>query len=129
MQREKTVFIVDDDLAILRSLKRLLNVYGYVAEVFDSAEAFCATANPQNGLCLVLDINLNGTNGIDLRRQLTRSGSSLPVIFVTANDSDSVRRAAIESGCVAYLRKPFSAGSLVDAIGKATVTPQQRLAS
>jgi FixJ family two-component response regulator len=124
---EKIVFVVDDDVAILRSLKRLLDASGFHVEVFESAEAFRESAVTEDGLCVVLDINLKTTSGIDLKHQLTASGSTLPVIFVTANDSDQVRRTAVDAGCVAYLRKPFAAKSLFDAIHQAADRPQQQL--
>lgn len=127
MLHEKIVFVVDDDTAILRSLKRLLNASGFCAEVFESAEAFCESAVPERGLCVVLDVNLKTCDGIELRRQLAASGAALPVIFVTANDSEQVRRTAIDAGCVAYLRKPFPAKSLFDAIQLATSAPDHQL--
>jgi FixJ family two-component response regulator len=124
---DKIVFVVDDDVGILRSLKRLLNASGFRTEVFESAEAFRDAAVPEHGLCMVLDINLKAASGIELRRQLTASGSTLPVIFVTANDSEQVRRTAVDAGCVAYLRKPFAAQSLFEAIHLASKRPAQQL--
>lgn len=127
MLHEKVVFVVDDDVAILRSLKRLLDASGFCTEIFESAEAFCESAMTERGLCVVLDINLKTTSGVELKHQMTASGSTLPVIFVTANDSEQVRRAAIDAGCVAYLRKPFPARSLFDAIHLAAQHPHQQL--
>ena len=129
MFNQKPVFVVDDDLSLLKSLERLLGAYGFEAEVFEFAEAFCEFADAEDGLCLVLDINLGGQSGLELRHQLTASGSSLPVIFVTGNDSENVRKAAIDAGCIAYLRKPFGADRLFDAIDKASTAPDSRLAS
>ena len=68
--------------------------------------------------CVVLDINLNNESGIELRHRLRAAGISLPVIYITANDSPAVRMAAIESGCIAYLTKPFGAKSLIEPIEK-----------
>jgi FixJ family two-component response regulator len=116
---DKTIFVVDDDSALLRSLYRLLKAHGFSPRTFESAEAFCASANPDEALCLVLDINLNGHSGIELCRQLTASGSSLPIILITGNDAERVRKEALDAGCLAYLQKPFSAQSLLQAIGKA----------
>jgi FixJ family two-component response regulator len=115
----KIVFVVDDDPALQRSVQRLLKAHGFDAQIFDSAEAFCASANPDTGQCLVLDINLSGRSGIELSRQLTALGHSLPIIFITGNDTEYIRTAAIDTGCLAYLHKPFSAQSLMDAIARA----------
>jgi FixJ family two-component response regulator len=65
---------------------------------------------------VVLDINLNNESGIELRHRLKAAGISLPVIYITANDNPAVRVAAIESGCIAYLTKPFGAKSLIEPI-------------
>jgi FixJ family two-component response regulator len=123
---DNAVFVVDDDPAVLRSLHRLLGAHGFDAQLFVSAEAFCTSATSDEGLCLVLDINLSGSSGIELSRQLTASGSSLPIIFITGNDSDHVRKEATDAGGVAFLSKPFSAQSLLDAIEKAAALRKNR---
>jgi len=69
---------------------------------------------------VVLDINLNNESGIELRHRLKAAGISLPVIYITANDSPAIRTAAVESGCIAYLTKPFQAKSLIEPIEKVT---------
>jgi FixJ family two-component response regulator len=66
--------------------------------------------------CVLLDIHLGGMSGIDLKRRMISSGSDLPVIFMTASDNETTRQEAYKVGCVAYLRKPFPAKSLIDAI-------------
>src|SRR5258706_6930351 len=96
----KTVFVVDDDASTLRGVKRLLREYGYDAVLFDSAEALRNHNHFDEACCIVLDINLNDESGIDLRRQLTAAGISLPVIYITGNDNDTTRLAALESGCI-----------------------------
>ncbi len=115
----KAVFVVDDDPGMLRSVKRLLREYGFTAVLFDSAEAFQRQANLDNAFCVILDVNLNDGSGIELREHLVRRGISLPVIFITGNDSEATRRAALASGCSAFLTKPFPAQSLIDPIQKA----------
>ena len=101
------------------AVKRLLNQYGFETEVFDSVEDFYKRADVGRSDCLVLDVKLKNGSGIDLRRELASAGVSVPVIFITANDSDNTRKAATAAGCVAYLTKPFLGKSLIDAINKA----------
>jgi FixJ family two-component response regulator len=113
------VAIVDDDPSMVKGVARLLRAHGFVTEIYESAEAFLEHATLSEASCLLLDINLGGISGIELRRRLEASGSTLPVIFMTAVDSEAVEKAAIQLGCVAYLRKPFPARQLIDAIGKA----------
>jgi FixJ family two-component response regulator len=112
--------VLDDDPDMLRGLERLLKVHGFRPKVFQSAEAFFASIDDDDGaLCLLLDVHLNGASGIDVKRQLARSGVRLPVIFITANDNDATRRSIAQVGCVAYLPKPSTAKSLVEAIALA----------
>ena len=94
--------------------------HGYDSVVFSSAEEFQNHEDFDSACCVVLDIDLNKESGIELRHRLRAAGISLPVIYITANDSPTVRMAAIESGCIAYLTKPFRAKSLIEPIEKAT---------
>ena len=114
------VFVVDDDLGFLKGLKRLLWQYGYDSVLFPSAEAFENHNDFEKAACIILDINLNGASGIDLRHRLKAAGHSLPVIYMTGNDNPAVRKAALESGCLAYLTKPFSAKSLIEPVERAS---------
>jgi len=116
----KIIFVVDDDPGMRLGVKRLLNKHGFETELFDSVEDFHERADVRRPDCLVLDVKLKNGSGIDLRRELTNSGVSVPAIFITANDTDHTRKAAADAGCVAYLTKPFSGKNLIDAIEKAT---------
>lgn len=119
MPTRRSVFIVDDDASVRTSLYRLLREHGFVASLFESARALCDHGNFDNAICIVLDINLDGKSGIDLRRRLAEKGVTAPVIYITGNDSAANRAAAIASGCVAYLTKPFSAQSLIESVMRA----------
>jgi FixJ family two-component response regulator len=110
------VIVVDDDPGILLAVQRVLHLHGFETEVFSSAEGFLEGARLGDAICLVLDVHLQHMSGIDLRRQLTRSGHSLPVIFITAVESEATHKAALEAGCVAYLHKPFPSDRLIEAI-------------
>jgi FixJ family two-component response regulator len=118
LSNRRVVFVVDDDPGILRGLKRLLREYGYDSLLFQSAKEFQAHRDFDQGICVILDIQLNGESGIDIRYRLNEAGVALPVIYITANDSDAIRTAAMQSGCLAYLTKPFPAKSLIEPIEK-----------
>ena len=118
LQTRNIVLVVDDDLGMLKGLRRLLRHHGYDSVVFSSAEEFQNHDDFESACCLVLDINLNNESGIELRYRLRAAGISLPVIYITANDSPAVRIAAVESGCIAYLTKPFRAKSLIEPIDR-----------
>ncbi len=120
MPNRNLVFVVDDDPGMLKGVKRLLREHGYDSVLFPSAEAFQDYDDPDAACCLVLDINLNRESGIELRHRLKAAGVSLPVIYITANDDPKVRAAALASGCIAYLTKPFAAKSLLEPVEKAS---------
>ena len=119
MPTRRSVFIVDDDLSIRTSMKRLLREHGFDAELFESAGALLSHGKFEDASCIVLDINLDGESGIDLRRKLAHEGITVPVIYITGNDSPANRSAAIESGCVGYLTKPFAAKSFIESVERA----------
>lgn len=119
MPQRKAVFVVDDDPSMLRGMRRLLRQYGYDSVPFETAKALRDHGDFEQAFCIVLDVNLSDGSGIDLRHQLTDSGIALPVIYITGNDSHATRMAAMASGCVAYLTKPFTAQSLMEPIERA----------
>ena len=122
MPDRNVVLVVDDDAAMLRSVARLLRQFGYASLLFSSAEAFANQSDFDRALCVVFDINLDDGSGIELRYRLKAAGYSVPVIFMTGNDSPAVREAALQSGCLAYLTKPFSARSLIEPLERASAT-------
>jgi FixJ family two-component response regulator len=113
------VIVVDDDAGLLKAVARLLAHNGIQSRTFASAEALIESGSTQTATCLLLDIHLGGISGIELHRRLATSGSKCPVIFMTANDNETTRNDAVNAGCIAYLRKPFAAHVLLDAIKKA----------
>jgi FixJ family two-component response regulator len=120
LPNRNVVFVVDDDPDMLRGIKRLLRQYGYDSVLFPSAEALDDHDDFEEAVCIILDINLNDGSGIELRHRLKAAGISVPVIYMTGADNPAVRMAAFQSGCLAYLTKPFSAKSLIEPLGRAS---------
>jgi FixJ family two-component response regulator len=120
LSKRKLVFVVDDDPGMLRGVQRLLREHGYDSMSFSSADAFQKHDNFEQAVCVVLDINLNDESGIEVRHRLKAAGIFLPVIYITGKDDPATRMAAIESGCLAYLTKPFAAKSLIEPIERAS---------
>jgi FixJ family two-component response regulator len=118
-KQQKIVAVVDDDPSMLRATADLLNALGFSTKIFASAQEFLDSGTATQADCLLLDINLPGVSGFELQRRLKLSGSPLPVIFMTALDDEGTSRQAHEAGCVAFLRKPYSARQLIDALAKA----------
>ena len=121
MRTPKSILVVDDNSSMRKCMKRLLSEHGFNVALFDSGVALLSRADFGDAFCVIIDINLHDQSGIDLRRQLADKGVRLPVIFITGNDSDANRSAAIEAGCIAYLSKPFAARSLIEAVERALV--------
>ena len=122
MDQRKVVFVVDDDPSMLKGVRRLLKQHGFETVPFETAKALQDHDDFDQVICLVVDVNLGDGSGIELRHRLAEAGVSLPVIYITGNDSDATRMAAMASGCVAYLTKPFPAQSLIEPIKRAAAT-------
>lgn len=114
----RNVVIVDDNPSMLQSLSRLLSAHGFRVQTYASAESFLENIAKCEADCLLLDIHLGGISGIYLQQQLISSGTDLPVIFMTAIDDEDTRQEAFDAGCIAYLKKPFLAKLLIDAINR-----------
>jgi FixJ family two-component response regulator len=121
LSKRKLVIVVDDDPGILRGVRRLLRQHGYESALFSSADALQRDGNFDQAVCVVLDINLSNESGIEVRYRLKAAGVSLPVIYITGKDNDATRMAAMESGCLAYLTKPFPAQALIEPIERASI--------
>jgi FixJ family two-component response regulator len=114
--RRGTIAIVDDEPGMLVALSDNLQARGFETNVFSSAEDWLARGAATPTDVLVLDVHLGGISGIELQRRLRDSGSTLPIIFMTAWDDEGVRARAQQFGCLGFLRKPFSPRELVEII-------------
>jgi FixJ family two-component response regulator len=113
------IYIVDDDEAFRKSLKRLLESSGYFAESFSSAQTFLDSVPVSHSKGIViLDIRMPGMDGFELQEKLKELHSELEIIFITADANPGDRGYAIQSGAVAFLQKPFQEESLLYYIRK-----------
>jgi len=117
--RHPLVSVVDDDESVRESLPDLLNELGYGAKVFPSAEEFLASKGVEGSRCLLLDVGMPGMTGPQLLQELRRLGQSIPIVFITAQKDDTVRRRLIGLGAVECLFKPFSDTELKNALNLA----------
>jgi len=116
MNGERTVFLVDDEPAVLRALSRLLRAEGYTTEVFSSGREFIDKYNPSGAGCVVLDLTMPGITGLDVQQWLASSDRSLPIIFLTALDELPEEVQAMMQGAVDVLMKPVNATALITGI-------------
>jgi CheY-like chemotaxis protein len=113
------VSVVDDDESVRESLPDLLRELGFAAEAFPSAEAFLASDHLGRTRCLILDVVMPGMSGLELQAELTRRGHAIPIVFITAQQDDSIRTRVLAAGAMGYLFKPFSETALLDAVNAA----------
>jgi FixJ family two-component response regulator len=110
------VFIVDDDVSLRDSLRRLISSVGFKVEVFPDARAFLAARRPDVPGCLILDVRLPGLSGLDLQRELSDTDRALPIVFLTGHGDIPMSVRAMKSGAVEFLTKPVREQDLLDAI-------------
>jgi len=99
-QESPTVFVVDDDSSVLSSTKRILETEGFTVRTFDSPERLFAHGRPNGPCCLVLDVHLDGQDGIEYYETLVRSGMPIPAIFITAFGDVPMSVRAMKLGAV-----------------------------
>jgi FixJ family two-component response regulator len=121
-----TVFVVDDDAAVRKSLARLLKSAGYHTEGFASADEFLERweADPVPG-CVLLDILMPGLDGLQLQHKLQTSTHGIPIIFITGHGDIPSSVTAMKAGAVDFFAKPFNAEDLLKAIREAIERDQQ----
>jgi FixJ family two-component response regulator len=107
------VVVIEDDIASQKTLARVLRTGGYEAATYASAEDFLSSPPQSMPIGLLLDVHLGGMSGLDLQRRLKEEGSTLPIIIITAFDDARSRQQAERLGCVAYLRKPCAAETIL----------------
>lgn len=119
--REKaTVFIVDDDVSVRRSLMSLLRSVGLDVLAFGSAQEMLQSKLPRVTSCLVLDVRLPGLSGLELQNELAKLNIHIPIIFITGHGDIPMSVQAMKGGAVDFLTKPFRDQQLLDAVVAAT---------
>ena len=113
------VSVVDDDESIRESLPDLLRELGFQARAFSSAAEFLASDCIGETKCLILDVAMPGMTGPDLQMELAQRRQMIPIVFITAHSSGSVRLRLLKQGAVECLIKPFSDTALLDALNAA----------
>ena len=125
---EPTVYLVDDDASVCRSLARLFKAAGYRAQTFRSPDEFLRSYRDEGPGCLVLDMQLPGMSGLEVQRTLAAGQQSLPVIFITGYGTVPATVRAMKGGAVDFLSKPFLDTDLLKAVDEAIERSRQRYA-
>ena len=127
MPVERTVYVLDDDQAVLRSLERLLSSANYEPITFDSPDLFLTAAKTFKTGCVLLDVRLPGMSGLEVLAQLNRMRSDLSVIIVTAQGDIKTAVSAMKAGASDFLEKPYSDDVLLRSI-EVALEKEQRTA-
>ena len=116
---EPTVFIVDDDAAVLDSIAELVTSVGLHAARFRSAQEFRDSFNPDRAGCLVLDVRMAHTSGLALQEELNAIGARIPIVFISGHGDIAVAIKTIKAGAVDFVQKPYREQQLLDSINEA----------
>jgi len=117
---DATVFIVDDDEAVARSLRWLIESIRLEVETHASAHAFLDRFDPGRRGCLVLDVRMPGISGLELQQRLAaRRAYHLPIIFITGHGDVQMAVRAVQAGAFDFVEKPFNDQDLLDRIQRA----------
>lgn len=118
-ESEPTVFIVDDDSAVLKGLRLLVKTLRMNVETYLSAQEFLDSYDPARPGCLVLDVRMPGISGLELQEKLRQRNISIPVIIMTGYGEVAVAVEAMKKGAMMFVEKPISDQVLLDQIQKA----------
>ena len=129
MPAAETVYIIDDDASLRDALESLLKTVGLDARSYESPTAFLKGTHHDLAGCLVLDIRLPGTNGLDFQDRLANHGIVLPVVFMSGHGDVPMSVRGMRSGAIDFLLKPFRDQDMLDAIDRAFLRDRARRAA
>jgi FixJ family two-component response regulator len=115
----RTVYVVDDDASVRKSVGRLLRTAGLQVEVFASADEFLAHPPSDESACLLLDLKMPGRNGLELQEALVAARKPIPIVFVSGHGDIPASVRAMKGGAVDFLTKPYSVEELLEAVERA----------
>ena len=129
MTAEATVFVVDDNVGVRKSLRALLESAGFAVETYASGEEFLAAYDPERPGCLVLDVRLRHGSGLDVQDELRRRKTALPIIVLTGHGNVPTSVRALKAGAVDFLQKPAPPKVLLERVRAAIETDRQARAA
>ncbi len=122
-----TVFIIDDDPSIRKSLSLLLSSHGFETECYSCSEEFLSRLPIEGIGCILLDLQMDGINGLELQEKLSQHDKQLPIIFLSGQGNISSTVRALRAGAITFLEKPCLEDELLKAISEAMTISQKRV--
>jgi FixJ family two-component response regulator len=120
-----TIFIIDDEKSIRRSLSLFLTANEYTVETYSSSEEYLEREEYSGTGCILLDVNLEGRSGLELQEDLLNRDSHLPIIFITGRGNIQMSVQTLKKGAVDFLEKPFKDDELLRSISSAIILSQK----
>jgi FixJ family two-component response regulator len=120
-----TIFIIDDDKSVRRSLSLFLLAHDYTVEAYASSEEYLEREPFKETGCIILDVNLKGKSGLELQEELLKLDSNLPIIFITGQANIHISVQTMKKGAVNFLEKPFKENELLLAVSEAVNLSQK----
>jgi FixJ family two-component response regulator len=111
-----TIFIIDDDKSVRRSLSLFLMANEFSVETYSSSEEYLEREEYSGTGCIILDVNLEGKSGLELQEELLDRDSHLPIIFISGRGNVQMSVQTVKKGAVNFLEKPFKDGELLNSI-------------
>jgi FixJ family two-component response regulator len=110
------ISVIDDDASVRAATDNLLSSHGYIVHTFASAEEFLESAGLNDSACVIADVQMPATSGLDLLTHMRAQGYAAPFIFITAFPEENVRARALKAGAVGFLAKPFAGPALITCV-------------
>jgi two-component system, LuxR family, response regulator FixJ len=127
MNKKSMVAVIDDDEAVLDSLRMTLTRHDFDVCTFKSAEEYLAATGADQACCIVCDVRLPDMSGLDLQAELQSRKSSVPLILITGHGDINMAVSAVKAGAYDFLEKPFSPDHLLQAVRGAVDKAHHRL--
>jgi FixJ family two-component response regulator len=119
-----TVYLVDDDVKVLKALTRLLRTTGYEPKPFVSPEDFLKAHDPLTPGCAIIDVAMPELDGLELQKKLIEKAADRPIIFLSGQSDIPISVRAMQAGAVDFLVKPIAKASLLKALARAATRDQ-----
>lgn len=125
-KQQPVVFVVDDDISVRKALSTVFRSVGLDVQTFASAREFLECQRADIASCLVLDVRLPGTSGLDFQAELAKANVHIPIIFMTGHGDIPMSVRAMKAGAVEFLTKPFRDQDMLDAVQTALERDRSR---
>jgi FixJ family two-component response regulator len=119
MERTAHIFLIDDDPAVLRALRRLFHTHGFIVEAYESPQFFLDRPRPDGPACLILDMRMPEMSGLDVQQLVKGRGDDIPIVFLSGASDVPKTAQAMRSGALDFLVKPADESQLLDAVTRA----------